>query len=235
MSDPQTELNAARDSYMAGTMGQETYLSKVEKYGPLLGQSPSTPATSDEARQKVDDLRQRRVEGKVTDSVYFSEMDRLGPLAQTQQGGTEQQQYDALMAPPSSPMAYEIDYASGPPSTPEEFEYDAAIRTAMVDIGIPAHLGGALVDAIDRLADRLEGASDVVLQSHLFKFQSAMQERWGAEHKAKSEKVTEFLLAAAEKHPAFAIVIDEMPYALADVGVSEWLLSVVEHKSRVAA
>lgn len=234
----EAELQAAREARIAGTMTQGDYLEVVERLAPKIEAAGAAPEPDRAtAARMLDELRQRRIDGKVNASDYFREMDRLGAIAAGEEpGSVPADPFDRQIAEimrPAAPGEYAFTYRNGPPANDSEAAADAALRVAFSDIGIPRHLGGPIHDAIAEGAARLASANEADRALHVERFQSFLRQQWGSDYDARQQAVSAFVVEAAERHPVIAKIVDDSPWLLADARVANYLWTIAEYQERM--
>lgn len=204
----------------------------------------STPASADAARSALETLRGQRLAGQVGERAYLDRADYLARLAAGENATAPpdphaitqeqklQQQYDLQMTAPKQPGEYgRLPSMSNDSAQAQEL--DTAVRTAFAKAGIPAHLGPALVDAVNHISNKVSPTDERGIQTHLQSTASALRTQWGDQFQARFDAITDLVCELGEGDPTVGEILDQAPWLIfASEAAMDYLGRIVDHRSK---
>lgn len=204
----------------------------------------STPVSADAARSALETLRSQRLAGQVGEHAYLERADYLARFAAGENAAAPpdphaitqeqklQQQYDVQMTAPKELG----QYGRLPPMSNDSAqaqEIDTAVRTAFVKAGIPAHLGPALVDAVNHISNKVSPTDERGIQTHLQSTANALRTQWGDQFDTRFAAITDLVCELGEGDPAVGEILDQAPWLIfASEAAMDYLGRIVDHRSK---
>lgn len=212
----------------------------IESVGPRYHATPrAAPQSAEEARAKIGDLQQRRIDGDVGDREYFAELDRLAPIAEGESVAPSvyvspevETELATLVAPPSDGSEYVFEYHAGTPDDEDSRAFDAELRSAFVDLGVPKAQGGLLYGALEQHLASAQNWTETHIEHNTDAVLDELGNRWGASRDERIKAVGAMLERAAAKHPTVAKLLDEKPWVIDSVPVFTLLDQIAQNTAR---